>query len=122
MKIFNLFWLLLAFTAPLAAQQNYQYQYPYDPYNSSPSPQPNSSAPVSSAPAGGGYAYDKLLTYGSLEARYAFNDFKGDNHLSGASGIDVGLNVQLFKPVYLHFGVDWLSGSDDHTGDYSLTG
>lgn len=129
MKICHLFWLLLLSAAPLAAQQNYQYQYPYDPYNSSPAPQPNASAPpppVSSKSVSystdGGYAYDKLLSYSNLEARYAFNDFKGDDRLSGASGISAALNVRLFKPLYLHFGVDWLSGTDDHHGDFSLTG
>src|SRR4051812_32600887 len=109
MKIFHCFWLLLAFTAPLLTQQNYQYQYPYDPYNSAPQPQANAnSAPAYSGGGGGGggYAYDKLLSYSYLEGRYASNDFKGD-HLSGASGLSADLNLPLFKPLYLHFGVDW---------------
>lgn len=122
MKFFLPLWLVLAFAAPLLAQQNYQYQYPYDPYNSTPTPQPNaSSSSANYSGGGGGYAYDKLLSYSTLQALYAFNDFKGDNQLSGASGINAALNLQFFKPLYLHFGVDWLSGTDDHFGDFNMT-
>ena len=126
MKFFLPLWLVLSFAAPLLAQQNYQYQYPYDPYNSTPTPQPNASSSSANysgggGGGGGGYAYDKLLSYSSLQALYAFNDFKGDNRLSGASGLNAALNLQLFKPVYLHFGVDWLSGTDDYFGDFNMT-
>jgi hypothetical protein len=119
MKFFHVFWLLLAFSAPLLAQ-NYQYQYPYDPYNSSPKPQPSGYGPADGG--GGDYAFDKLLSYSSFTANYAYNDFKGLDGLSNTSGFNLGLNVALFKPLYLHFGVDWLSGTDEQSHDYSLTG
>src|SRR5262245_7896148 len=89
---------------PCAAfAQNYQTQYPYDPYSGSPQPQqgyvqqPQSSGYQtyggSSNYSGGGYDnknysygsgsggystgnYSNLLTWGQLEAHYAYNDFK----------------------------------------------
>ena len=122
MKFFHTFWLLLAFSAPLFAQ-NYQYQYPNDPYSATPKPQPNAAyAPPPSGGYDGGYGFDKLLSYSSLEANYAYNDFKSFDGLGNTSGFTAALNLALFKPLYLHFGVDWLSGTDDHSHDFSLTG
>jgi len=118
MKFFHVFWLLLAFSAPLCAQ-NYQYQYPTDPYSASPRPQPNGAyAP----PSDSGYGFDKLLSYSSLEGNYAYNDFKNFPGLGNTSGFTAALNLALFKPLYLHFGVDWLSGTDEASNDYSMTG
>ncbi len=118
MKFFHVFWLLLAFSASLCAQ-DYQYQYPTDPYSASPKPQPNAAyAP----PGDSGYGFDKLLSYSSLEANYAYNDFKSFDGLGNTSGFTAALNLALFKPLYLHFGVDWLSGTDEASNDYSMTG
>jgi hypothetical protein len=69
-----------------------------------------------------GDEYSQLLSYGFLEARYAYNDFKNNPGISNTNGLDVGLNVQLFKPLYLHFGLDWISGSSDALGSYDMAG
>ena len=105
-----------------ALAENYQYQYPSDPYNSAPRPQQTMSTTTSTAPSSSGsaYGFDKLLSYGALEARYNYGDFKGTGGLSNSSGIGASLHAPLFKPLYLGFGVDWLSGSTN-SHSYDLT-
>src|SRR6188474_1696968 len=90
----------LCWASCAAYAQNYQSQYPYDPYSGSP--QPQVQQPASSGYQGystpsyydkGGYnhygsggsptSYGSLLTWGQLEAHYAYNDFKGDDQLEG---------------------------------------
>ncbi len=99
--------------------QNYQYQYPTDPYSAAPQAYSGASQGF---PAVTSSNYDKLLSYGSLEVSYRYNDFKSDSKLNNSSGIGAALNVQLFKPLYLHFGVDWLDGMDTKEKNFSLTG
>jgi hypothetical protein len=118
----------------VAFAQNYQTQYPYDPYSGSPQPQvqqPQSSGYQTYNSSSGGYDkgsygygsgsgggvisdYSKLLTWGQLEAHYAYNDFRGDDRLEGDSGFGVNLRVKLMKPIYLHFGLDRITSSDPH--------
>lgn len=98
--------------------QNYQYQYPTDPYSAAPQAYSGASQGLSSVTSS---SFDKLLSYGFLEVNYRYNDFKDVAGISNTSGIGAALNVQLFKPLYLHFGVDWLEGSDKKNRDYSLT-
>jgi len=118
--------------------QNYQAQYPYDPYSGAPQPQvqqPQStgyqgySAPSYSGYDKGGYEYDSggggnyagLLTWGQLEAHYAYNDFKGDDELEGDSGFGVNLRVKLMKPLYLHFGLDRITSSTPQARSIEIT-
>jgi hypothetical protein len=123
-----------------ATAQNYQTQYPYDPYSGSPQPQvqqPQSSGyqtyTGSSYDSKGSYGYgsgstaystsdySRLLTWGQLEAHYAYNDFKGDDQLEGDSGFGVNLRVKLMKPIYLHFGLDRITSSDPHAHTIEIT-
>lgn len=112
----TLFWLFSMFCLSTAAlAQNYQYQYPSDPYSSTPKPQSNYQSSYS-----GGGGYDKLLTYGSLEARYNYYDFESDA-LEGSSGFAVGLRAPLFKPLFLSFGLNWMQGIDKKDQSFDLT-
>jgi hypothetical protein len=125
-----------------ALSQNYQSQYPYDPYSGSPQPQSQPqpggyegySAPSynSGGDKGGGYSYGNgggssyggtggMLTWGQLEAHYAYNDFKGDDQLDGDSGFGVDLRVKLMKPFYLHFGLDRVTSSDPQARRLEMT-
>ena len=125
----------------VAYAQNYQTQYPYDPYSGSPQPQvqqPQSSGyqtyssssedyskgsyGYGSSGSGGAVSnYSRLLTWGQLEAHYAYNDFKGDNRLEGDSGFGVDLRVKLMKPIYLHFGLDRITSSDASARTIEIT-
>ena len=116
-SILSLFFSLLIAEAVFA--QNYQYQYPTDPYSAAPQPYSGASQGMSS---GSGSSFDKLLSYGSLEVDYRYNHFKNGSGLDNSSGLGAALNVQLFKPLYLHFGVDWLDGTDKKHKDFSMTG
>lgn len=98
--------------------QNYEYQYPSDPYGTTAKPQSNYQGYSSSS--GSSYGYDKLLTYGALEVRYNYNDFD-DEDLGGSSGIGASLRAQIFKPLYVNLGVNWLSGSNDDDESFDLT-
>lgn len=123
-----------------AAAQNYQSQYPYDPYSGSPQPQvsqPASSGYQTSGTStytgsgydkGGGYgygssptSYSSLLTWGNLEAHYAYNDFRGDDRLEGDSGFGVNLHVKLMHPLYLHFGLDRITSSGPSSRSLEIT-
>ncbi len=110
-------WLFSMFCLSTAAMaQNYQYQYPTDPYSSTPKPQSNYQSP--SSYSGGGSS--KLLTYGSLEARYNYYDFEADN-LDNSSGFAVGLRAPLFKPLFLSFGLNWMQGVNQKEQSFDLT-
>jgi len=92
--------------------EGYQAQYPYDPYGGAPQqtppPQQQSYAqPNASAD------YKSLLSYGSLEAHYGFVNFAKALDLGDSSGFGANLNVQLLRPLFLHFGVNWLRGVSD---------
>lgn len=124
-----------------AFAQNYQSQYPYDPYSGSPQPQvqqPQSSGYQTYSSSSGdsgkgsyGYGsgssggtmsdYSRLLTWGQLEAHYAYNDFRGDSRLEGDSGFGANLRVKLMKPIYLHFGLDRITSSDPHAHSIEIT-
>ena len=65
------------------------------------------TATVAAAVDTGGHC--NMLTWGQLEAHYAYNDFKDDDRLDGDSGFGVDLRVKLMKPIYLHFGLDRLT-------------
>ncbi|MCE9517990.1 MAG: porin family protein [Verrucomicrobia bacterium] len=111
-------WLFSMFCLSTAAlAQNYQYQYPSDPYSSTPKPQSNYQAPSSYS---GGGNYSKLLSYGSLEARYNYYDFDADN-LDNSSGFAVGLRAPLFKPLFLTFGLNWMDGTNQKHQSFNLT-
>ncbi len=142
-KLFSVMKLMLHVIAGLcaittvASAQNYQTQYPYDPYSGSPQPQvqqPPSSGyqPYTSSSSGGydkgsygggsgGGYYSRLLTWGQLEAHYAYNDFRGDDRLEGDSGFGVNLRVKLMKPLYLHFGLDRITSSDPQSRSIDIT-
>ncbi len=114
---------ILTFTSSLLLAaatfgQNYQYQYPTDPYSATPQAYSGASQGVSSVAS----SSSNMLTYGSLEATYRYNDFKEDTRLKNSSGLGVALNAPLFKPLYLHFGLDWLDGTDAKDKNFSLTG
>jgi hypothetical protein len=100
--------------------QGYQPQYPYDPYNTAPQPSPQA---YRSQPQGGGYANatssTALLSYGYLSGRYTFNDFKTATKFSTGSGFGADLGVQLLKPLFLHFGVNWLNANQSGGGTSS---
>lgn len=114
----TLYWLFSMFCLSTAAlAQNYQYQYPSDPYSSTPKPQSNYQQPSSYS---GGGSYDKLLTYGSLEARYNYNDFESES-LDNSSGFGVGLRAPLFKPLFLSFGLNWIQGVNKKDQSFDLT-
>jgi hypothetical protein len=124
-----------------AFAQNYQTQYPYDPYSGSPQPQvqqPQSSGyqtynsssndygkgsyGYGSESSGGTISdYSRLLTWGQLEAHYAYNDFRGDDRLEGDSGFGANLRVKLMKPIYLHLGLDRITSSDPHAHSLEIT-
>lgn len=96
--------------------QDYQYQYPSDPYSSSPKSQPTYRESGDHGSAG----YEKLLSYGSLEARYNYNDFKHSD-IENSSGFGAALRAPLFRPLYLNFGVNWIHGSNEHEDSFDLT-
>jgi hypothetical protein len=123
-----------------ALAQNYQTQYPYDPYSGTPQPYaqpPQQSSGYqtwdnsSSGYDKGGYSsgssynstgsYSDLLTWGQLEAHYAYNDFSGDSRLEGDSGFGADLRVKLMQPLYLHFGLDRLTSSDPKAREIKIT-
>ena len=111
-------WLFALFgCAGAVGAQNYQYQYPSDPYNPTPKPQPTYQSSYSSSWSG--HSYEKLLTYGSLEARYNYNDFK-DSDLENSSGFSIGLRAPLFKPLFLSFGLNWKDGANDQSESFNL--
>ncbi len=116
-KLFPLLSSLLFATITLG--QNYQYQYPTDPYSAAPQAISGATQGMSAVSSS---SFDKLLSYGFLEVNYRYNDFKNDTGVSNSSGIGAALNVQLFKPLYLHFGVDWLQGTDTKLKNFSMTG
>lgn len=123
-------WLLLVlcFSTGARAQDYQEYQYPTDPYSSTPKPQPTTyQQPPYQAPyqapyqgSGSSYTYENLMTYGKLEARYNYYDFKGSD-LDNSSGFSVALQAPLFKPLYLSFGVNFLEGSNDDDESFDLT-
>ncbi len=120
-KLFPLYCSLIFVT--VIHGQNYQYQYPTDPYSAAPQAYSGASQGMSAVTSSSSSSsFDKLLSYGFLEVDYRYNDFKNDSKLNNSSGIGAALNVQLFKPLYLHFGVDWLNGTDNKNKDFSLTG
>lgn len=111
----------LAATTAGALAQGYQSQYPYDPYGgsaqrSAPRQQGYYQGPI-------GPDYKSLLSYGYLEAHYGFDNFSKALNVGNGSGFGANLNVELFKPLFLHFGVNWLRGTtqDDSTGDIKMT-
>src|SRR6478736_6442747 len=81
------------------------YQYPSDPYSTTPHPQ--ATYPSSSPSYVAGDSYEKLLSWGSLEARYNYYDYK-IHGIDNSSGFGAGLHVPLFKPLFLSFAVNWL--------------
>jgi len=107
------------------SQSGYQAQYPYDPYNPSPQPTQQSYAGYQQTSPGKAYvsgdAYDRLLTYGSLEAHYAYNDFSGDDELEGEGGFGADLKVELMKPLFLHFSLDRLTSQDAQARTLEVT-
>lgn len=132
----------LALFSSVAQAQSYEAQYPYDPYSGSPQQsyvqQPASSYQGYSNPSysSGGYGgYDKqgynygssggvagsMLTWGSLSAHYAYNDFSGDDRLEGDSGFGIDLHAKLMKPIYLHFGLDRITSSDPQARSLEIT-
>lgn len=116
MKTLSWLFAILALAAPLSAD-DYQYQYPTDPYNTTPQPQSTYRA---SGSGGGSHYYESLLSYGSIEARYNYNDFKHSN-IDNSSGFGAMLRAPLFRPLFLNFGVNWLHGNSDHDGSFDLT-
>ena len=101
-----------------APQSNYA-QYPSDPYSGRP--QPTQSYSSQNAPVGGG-APMKLLSYGYLEGRYNFNTFKNIDKLENGSGYGANLSVALMKPLFLHFGLNWLRGtSTTSSKDFTMS-
>ena len=128
---------LALLTLSKAFSAGYQAQYPYDPYNSSQQ-QPSSGYSEYQAPSGGGggtggKAYTQvdsynpdtsILGYAYVGLSYSFTSFSDVTGLDGGSGIKAELSVPLFKPLYLHFAVDWMSGtpSDSDASDrFNLT-
>lgn len=126
---------VLLSTATAVLAQNYQPQYAYsDPYSGSPQPQVQQPATggyeAYNAPAydKGGYSsgsssssYSNLLTWGQLEAHYAFNTFKDDTDLESSSGVGANLRVKLMQPLYLHFGLDRITSSDPQGRTLEIT-
>lgn len=145
MKVFFQAIAGLAVLCSAAQAQPYETQYPYDPYAGTPQQtyvqQPASSYQGYSNPSSGGYGggyggYDKqgynygstggvgggrMLTWGSLSAHYAYNDFKGDHRLDGDSGFGVDLYAKLMKPIYLHFGLDRITSSTPQARSLEIT-
>ena len=91
-----------------APQSNYQ-QYPSDPYSGKPQPTQSS---YQSTSTGGSAGATPILSYNFLDAKYNFNTFSNITNLSNGSGVGANLNVALFKPLFLHFGVNWLNTTD----------
>lgn len=102
-----------------AKAQGYQPQYPYDPYN--PSPQQHQSYQTYSSTGSSYGSSNSLLGYQSLEARYVYNDFKGDDRLEGDSGFGVDLKLELMKPLYLRFGLDRITSETPEAEELNLT-
>jgi hypothetical protein len=115
--------LALLLIAPFSLSLAQNYEYPSDPYN--PSPQPSRQYAGYEQPASGNYTsnseYDQLLTYGSLEGHYAYNDFRGDDELEGEGGFGADLKLQLMKPLFLHFGLDRLTSEDASARKLEIT-
>jgi len=113
--------------------QGYQAQSPYDPYNSNPQPTPSSNASYqaptknSNSPAPQDYqnsapVAENLLTYGYIGLNYSFNNFSNFTHLGNGNGILADLSTPIFHPFYLHFAVDWLSGTQpDSSSNFNMT-
>jgi|GEM_PF-7032713 len=108
--------------------QGYESQYPYDPYNPAPQPQQNynySTYPSNKDYSGGGGDYgdttSPMLSYGYLSGQYAYNDFKGDNKLEGESGFGIDLGLELMKPLFLHFGLDRITGEGPNAQKLEVT-
>ena len=116
-------------------QPNYQSQGGYGGYE-------GYSAPTYTSGGGGGYSgssgYDKqgynygstggvsgrygnILSWDNLEVYYAYNDFRGDNKIDGDSGFGADLRVKLMNPIFLHFGLDRITGSAPNAKDISIT-
>lgn len=102
-----------------AKAQGYQPQYPYDPYN--PAPQQQQSYQTYSSTGSSYGSSNSLLGYQSLEVRYVYNDFKGDDRLEGDSGFGVDLKLELMKPLYLRFGLDRITSKTPEAEDLDLT-
>ncbi len=111
---------ILGFVGALVGHSNaqgYQPQYPYDPYNAAPQPSPQAyRQQPQSQPQQSGYSSvgngTNLLSYGYLSGRYTFNDFKTAAKFSTGSGFGADLGVTLLKPLFLHFGVNWLNAKE----------
>lgn len=126
MKHILTFLALTLFALITARGQGYESQYPYDPYSSSPQQHQSPSYQSQSSGDGnfdGGYSgdYDKLLTYGYLDAHIGYNDFKGDDKLKSRAGFGANLHVELMKPLFLHFGLDRITSEDSRGRDLTLT-
>ena len=114
---------VLALTTVGALSQGYQPQYPYDPYGGSAQPTPPPQQSYAQQPSSGSRNYKSLLSYGYLEAHYGFDNFSKALNIGDGSGFGANLNVQLLKPLFLHFGVNWLRGTaqDSGKGDLKMT-
>lgn len=128
-----------------------QGYYPSDPYSGTPQAsyqQPSYqsqggyggyegySAPTYTSGGGGGYdkqsynygstggvsgRYGNILSWDNLEVYYAYNDFRGDDKIEGDSGFGADLRVKLMNPIFLHFGLDRITGSAPNAKDISIT-
>jgi len=128
MKYLPIFLLVVTFAGSAWSQAGYEAQYPYDPYNPAPQPAQNYAGyqQHSKGGGGGGYSnggdpYSKLLSYGSLEGHYSYNDFSGDEELKGEGGFGANLKVQLMKPLFLHFSLDRLTSQDAQARSIEIT-
>lgn len=110
MKNISLTFAFLLVGTVAGFSEGYQAQYPYDPYGGAP--QPTASSQQYSQPHSGS-DYKSLLSYGSFEAHYGFVSFSNALDLGNSSGFGANLNVKLLKPLFLHFGVNWLRGVSD---------
>jgi hypothetical protein len=113
MKPFLWVFSMTCFSAAAWAQS---YQYPSDPYSTTPRPQPTYQAPAYAS----GDSYEKLLSWGNLEARYNYYDYKISG-VDNSSGFGAGLHVPLFKPLFLSFGLNWLNGDGPNHKSFDLT-
>src|SRR4051812_3682334 len=114
MKVFCWVFSMTCFGAAAVAQS---YQYPSDPYSTTPHPQatyPASSSYVATD------SYEKILSWGSLEARYNYYDYK-IHDIANSGGFGAALHVPLFKPLFLSFGLNWLNGNGPHHESFNLT-
>lgn len=126
----------LLFSVIMAAHgQGYQAQYPYDPYNNNPQPTPSANANYQPPPSSNPYLagssddsnhgpspYDSLLSYGYIAANYSFNSFSNFTHLGNGNGVLAELSAPIFKPFYLRFAVNWISGTQpDGSNNFNMT-